>query len=96
MELISSAAGTWIDDDVAVDADTDEVWSGEVEVAGFHASPGADAVEGCVKEVNLATVEPGKDKLFIKFSQLEIVNKQCFGGGVLSFQWREFRFVLYI
>ena len=30
-----------------------------------------------------------------KPSPLEIVNKQYCGGGVLSSQWREFRFVLY-
>ena len=30
-----------------------------------------------------------------KLSQLEIVNKQYYGGGVSNFQLREFRFVLY-
>ena len=30
-----------------------------------------------------------------KLSQLEILNKQYCGGGVLGFQLREFRFVLY-
>ena len=32
----------------------------------------------------------------VKLSQLEIANKKYCGGGVLSFQLREFSFVLYI